>query len=291
MPTNISCIIVSLVGDYVDYYLNSLKESKLNMPEFNRRVIESVTRIINRKDISEDYVALDQALDEREAYDKNLQQKLNEYARKKVAESYQMGQEAINNGEAPLLPIFPIDNPFNPFKRTEEFATVKYLWIPVDYDTIVTFCNYHNETSYSIQSTPMSIDALISCAFNAFCKMYADNNECARYYIHNFFDEVREEKKSNIIKKCINNYDHIIQSYSRDARTTNSLKYADMIISYCTGEKDMKQAVAKNHDMILKCLTHALNMHKLKRNKTKTEKFEEAMTALSNLMSNKEEIK
>ena len=64
-----------------------------------------------------------------------------------------------------------------------------------------------------------------------------------------------------------------------------------MITSYCTGEKEMKHAVVKNHDMILKCLTHSLNMYKLKGNKAKTEKFEEAMTALSNLMSNKEEIK
>lgn len=174
MPTNINCIIISLIGDYVDYYLNSLKESKLNMPEFNKRVIESVTRIINRKDISEDYVALDKALNERESYDRNLHQNM----MKQIEERYTMGQ----NNEVP----YPIFSTNNPFKRIEE-PTVKYLWIPVDYDTVVTFCNYHNETFYSMQPTPMSIDALISCAFNAFCKMYATNNECARYYMHDYY--------------------------------------------------------------------------------------------------------
>lgn len=298
MPTNISCVIVSLVGDYIDYYLNSLKESKLNMPEFNKRVVQSVTRIINRKDISEDYIAFDKALDEREAYDKNLQQRLNDSIRKKVAESYTKGQEAIENGEPFIPPLFPINNPLisanmlsdpSEFQIPAEFTSVKYLWIPVDSHTIMTFCNYHNETSYSIQSPPMSIDALISCAFNAFCKMYADNNECARYYIHNFFDDIHEEKSSKLIKEAINNYDHIIQAYSRDARTTNSLKYASMITSYCSGDSDMTKAVIKNYDMILKCLTHSLNMYKLKGNKEKTERFEEAMNALTNLMSNNKE--
>lgn len=178
MPTNINCIIISLIGDYVDYYLNSLKESKLNMPEFNKRVIESVTRIINRKDISEDYVALDKALNEREAYDRNLQQKLNEQMMKQIEERHIMGQ----NIEAPY-PIFDVNNPF---KRSEG-PTVKYLWVPVDYDTVLCFCNYHNETYYSMQPAPISIDALISCAFNAFCKMYVDNNECARYYMHDYY--------------------------------------------------------------------------------------------------------
>jgi len=196
MPTNTNCVIISLVGDYVDHYLNSLKESKLNMSEFNKRVIDSVTRIINRRDISEDYVALDKALNEREAYDRNLQQKLREQARKKF-ENYQMEKEAaiaaIQNGESIIPSLPPIND--NPFKKPEESATVKYLWIPVDYDTVVAFCNYHNETFYSMQPTPTSIDVLISCAFNAFCKMYVDNNECARYYIHDFFDEVRKRKQ------------------------------------------------------------------------------------------------
>ena len=76
-------------------------------------------------------------------------------------------------------------------------------------------------------------------------------------------------------------YINIVKWYNRDARRTNSIKYANLIHSFCTsGNKKMLNAVRLNLEPIECVLLHARDMCKLKGNIKKLERFNEAIVAL-----------